>query len=141
MIHAGPSRFRRLSIIALTVGLEMYIAPTGPVVVDVADLLTGTATSGTDYTAIGALQFTFLPTDIYPYLQTFNVLLTDDADYEPTETFNLSLSINSGTAQTGTSTFVGVITSEALPTLLLNEGDYDKAGTDNAVVGTQLEKT
>ncbi len=118
--------------VALTVGLEMDIAPAGPVVVDVTDLLTGTATSGTDYSAIGTLQFTFLPTDVYPYLQTFNVLLTDDADYEPTETFNLSLSINSGTALPGTSTFVGVITSEDLPTLRINEVDYDNAGTDNA---------
>ncbi len=118
--------------VALTIGLEMDIAPTGPVVVDVTDLLTGSATSGTDYAAIGTLQFTFLPTDVYPYLQTFNVLLNDDPDYEPTEIFNLSLSINSGTAMTGTNTFVGAITSEDLPTLRINEVDYDNAGTDNA---------
>ena len=118
--------------VALTVGLEMDIAPTGPVVVDVTDLLTGTATSGADYGAIGTLQFTFLPSDTYPYLQTFNVTLTDDTDYESNETFNLSLSINSGTALTGTNAFVGVITSEDLPTLRINEVDYDNAGADNA---------
>jgi Lamin Tail Domain/Secretion system C-terminal sorting domain/Calx-beta domain len=118
--------------VAMTVGLEMDIAPSAPVVVDVTDLLTGTATSAADYGAFGTLQFTFLPTDIYPNLQTFNVLLTDDTDYESIETFNLSLSINSGTALTSTSTFVGVITSDDLPSLRINEVDYDNAGADNA---------
>ncbi len=118
--------------VALTIGLEMDIAPTAPVVVDVTDLLTGTATSGADYGAIGTLQFTFLPTDLYPNLQTFNVIINDDPDYESTETFNLNLAVSSGTALTSTSTFVGVITSEDLPTLRINEVDYDNAGTDNA---------
>ena len=118
--------------VAMTIGVEMDIAPAAPVVVDITDLLTGTATSGADYTALGTVQLTFLPTDFYPNLQTFNVLINDDTDFESTETFTLSLSINTGTALTGTSSFTGFITSDDLPGLRINEVDYDNAGTDNA---------
>ena len=41
-----PSSTAGETDVAMTVGLEMDIAPTGPVVVNVSDLFTGTATSG-----------------------------------------------------------------------------------------------
>ncbi len=115
-----------------TIGVEMNIAPTGPVVVDITDALTGTATSGTDYTAIGTQQLTFLPTDTYPYTQSINVLITDDPDYEPTETVHLALAVSSGTANTTTNTHSLSILSDDLAPLRINEVDYDMVGTDNA---------
>ena len=58
------------------------------VTVNYADALTGTATSGTDYTAItgGALTFAAGTTS-----QTFNVSVTGDTSEEPNETIVVSL--------------------------------------------------
>ena len=83
------------------------------VTVNYADAGTGTATSGTDYTAItaGALTFTAGTTS-----RTFDVSVTGDTDLEPNETILVSLSsptnaVVSSTAGTGT----GTITTTTAP--------------------------
>ena len=118
--------------VSLTVGVEMDVAPSAPVTVEVTDLLTGNATSGSDYGTIGTVSFTFLPEDFYPALVTFNVSITDDTEDEPAETLNLTLSVTSGAATVGNGNFTGMITDNDLPALVINEVDYDNAGTDNA---------
>ncbi|MBL0043183.1 MAG: lamin tail domain-containing protein [Flavobacteriales bacterium] len=127
-----PSSSATEPSIAATIGVEMNIAPVSTVVVDITDAGTGTATSGTDYTAVGTQQLTFLPTDTYPYTQTFNVLITDDGDYEPIETVNLALAVSSGPANAVIATHTIAIISDDAPQLRINEVDYDNAGTDNA---------
>ena len=96
------------------------------VTVDYADATTGTATAGTDYTAItgGTLTFAVGATS-----QTFNVSVTGDTTDEANETVVVSLSSPtnatvSSTAGTGT----GTITDDDGPTVSINspsvtEGD------------------
>ena len=115
-----------------TIGVSMDEAPAGPVLVEISDALTGTATSGADYSAFGTVQLTFLPTDDYPSVQSVNVIITDDIEPEAFETVVLSLSVISGPANPSTVSHTLVIQSEDLPALRLNEVDYDNAGADNA---------
>ena len=90
----------------LTYTVSLTAASTQQVTVDYADAGTGTATSGTDYTAItgGALTFAVGTTS-----QTFNVSVTGDTDVEPHETVVVSLSNASGatiSTASGTGTIV-----------------------------------
>ncbi len=117
---------------AVVLGVEMNIAPDAPVVVDVSDLLTGSASSGVDYATFSTQQLTFLPSDTYPYTQVVVLGITDDPDYEPIETVNMGLAISSGTAGIGTGTHTITIFSDDAAPLRINEVDYDNAGTDNA---------
>ena len=77
----------------LTYTVSLTAASTQQVTVDYADAGTGTAMSGTDYTAItgGTLTFAVGTTS-----QTFNVSVTGDTDMEPHETVVVSLSNASG---------------------------------------------
>ena len=63
---------------------------------------------------------------------TFNVLITDDLDDEPAETFDLALDVTNGTATVGNGNFTGQIQDNDVPALVINEVDYDNAGADNA---------
>ena len=96
------------------------------VTVDYADATTGTATSGTDYTAITGSTLTFA---VGATSQTFNVSVTGDTTDEVDETVVVTLSSPtnatvSSTAGTGT----GTITDDDGPTVSVNspsvtEGD------------------
>ena len=96
------------------------------VTVDYADAMTGTATSGTDYTAITGSTLTFA---VGATSQTFNVSVTGDTTDEVDETVVVTLSSPtnatvSSTAGTGT----GTITDDDGPTVSINspsvtEGD------------------
>ncbi len=96
------------------------------VTVDYADATTGTATSGTDYTAITGSTLTFA---VGATSQTFNVSVTGDTTDEVDETVVVTLSSPtnatvSSTAGTGT----GTITDDDGPTVSINspsvtEGD------------------
>ena len=109
----------------LTYTVSLTAAGTQQVTVDYADAGTGTATSGTDYTAItgGALTFAVGTTS-----QTVNVSVTGDTDVEPHETVVVSLSNASGatiSTASGTGTIVNDdgASSLSVSSLSVTEGD------------------
>ena len=88
----------------------------------------GTATSGTDYTAItgGTLTFAAAQTS-----RTFEVTVTGDALDEPDETVQVALSNPSGAVLGSAVTGVGTITDDdATPTLLLALSEPDAGNPD-----------
>ena len=98
-----------------TLTFQVYLRPahTSQVTVAYADAGTGTATSGTDYTALTAGTLTFAVGDT---IQTIPVSVTDDSDDEQNETVIVTLSNASNatisTAQ-GTGTIIDDETSSA----------------------------
>ena len=98
-----------------TLTFRVYLRPahTAQVTVAYADASTGTATSGTDYTALTAGTLTFAASDT---IQTIPVSVTDDSDDEPNETVIVTLSSATNatisTAQ-GTGTIIDDETSGA----------------------------
>ncbi len=111
--------------------VTMDVAPLSDVVVQVADLGTGTASSVSDY-SFNVSSLTFTPSDSYPSSKTVSLTLVNDTEVEPIETIAFGLSITSGTATLGTSTLTYSLTSDDLAQLVINEVDYDMNGTDNA---------
>ena len=98
-----------------TLTFQVYLRPahTAQVTVAYADAGTGTATSGTDYTALTAGTLTFAASDT---IQTIPVSVTDDSDDEQNETVIVTLSSATNatisTAQ-GTGTIIDDETSSA----------------------------
>ena len=109
----------------LTFTATLSKSSTRQVTVNYADAGTGTATSGTDYTAItgGTLTFAAGTTS-----QTFNVSVTGDTDEEADETVVVTLS-NAANATISTATGTGTITdNDRTPSLSIDspsvtEGD------------------
>ena len=102
----------------------------------------GTATSGTDYTAITGGTLTFAASETS---QTFEVTVTGDALDEPDETVRIALSNPSGAILGSAATGVGTITDDdPTPTLALALSDPDpgnpdtinESGTGNATTVT-----
>ena len=117
-----------------TVSLEFTVsldAASGrQVTVGYADAGTGTATSGTDYTAISAGTLTFAAGET---AKTLTVLVTGDTTDEPDETVVVSLS-GAANAVISTASGTGTITDDdATPTvtLALSEPDASKPDTVN----------
>jgi hypothetical protein len=109
----------------------MDVAPLSDVVISVSDLLTGTATPGSDYNYTPA-SVTFTSSESYPSNKYVGFAIVNDSDVEPIETIVFGASITSGTATLGTSTITYSLNSDDLAQLVINEVDYDNAGTDNA---------
>ena len=100
------------------------------VTVDFADGGSGTATSGTDYTAITAGTLTFAVGDTS---ETITVSVTGDDTDEPDETVEVELS-NAGNGSIGTAAATGTITDDdAAPkvTLALSPTSIAESGTTN----------
>ena len=109
----------------LTFTATLSRASAQQVTVDYADAGTGTAASGTDYTAItdGTLTFTAGTTS-----QTFDVSVTGDTTDEPDETILVTLSDASG-ATISTATGTGTITDDDdPPTVSGRRGERDGGG-------------
>ncbi len=84
-----------------------------PVTVVVSDATGGTATSGTDYTAIAGTTLTFPAGSANSATQTFTIPVTQDTLVEGAETVNLSLGTVTGTAALGTqTTHIATITDD-----------------------------
>ena len=122
----------------LTFTATLSKASTQQVTVNYADAGTGTATSGTDYTAItgGALTFAVGTTS-----QTFNVSVTGDTTDEADETVVVTLS-NAANATIATATGTGTITNDDGPALSIDspsvtEGD---SGSKNLRFTVTLNK-
>ena len=100
------------------------------VTVEYADGGSGTATSGTDYTAITAGTLTFAVGDTS---ETITVSVTGDTTDEPDETVEVELT-NAGNGSIGTATATGTITDDdAAPkvTLALSPTSIAESGTTN----------
>ena len=108
----------------LTFTVTLIPASSQQVTVAYADARTGTAMSGTDYTAITGGTLTFAAGDTS---RTFDVSVTGDTDDESNETVLVTLS--GSTIATATATGTGmIIDDDATPTLSINspsvtEGD------------------
>jgi outer membrane protein OmpA-like peptidoglycan-associated protein/IMP cyclohydrolase len=84
-----------------------------PVTVDVVDLLSGSATSATDYTAFGTQTVTFPIGSTDGATQTVTLTPTDDTDVEGNETVNFDLQNVSANAVIGAqSTHTATITDD-----------------------------
>ena len=123
----------------LTFTATLSKASTGQVTVDYADAGTGTATSGTDYTAItgGTLTFAVGTTS-----QTFDVSVTGDTTEEADETVIVTLS-GAANATISTATGTGTITDNDGPSLSIDspsvtEGD---SGSKTLTFTVTLNKT
>ena len=91
----------------------------------------GTATSGTDFTAkSGTLTFTSGQTT-----QTFSVLTTDDSSVESAETFNVTLSGATNSATISDATGVGTINDNDGPTTLTNSSGTVLSGHTSVYTG------
>ena len=123
------------STATLTFTVTLSAASGKEVTVDYADATTGTATSGTDYTAItaGTLTFTAGTTS-----QTFDVSVTGDALYEANETVVVSLSSpTNATVSSEAGTGTGTITDDdAMPSITLTVDDSSVAEGDGATTIT-----
>ena len=87
-------------------------ASTQQVTVNYADAGTGTATSGTDYTAIAGGTLTFAAGDTS---KTITVLVTGDTSVEMAETVVLTLSNASSGTSIATGSGIGMITDNDIP--------------------------
>ena len=113
----------------LTFTVTLSETHTEAVTVDYADAGTGTATPGTDYTALtgGALTFPAGATS-----QTFDVLVTGDVLDEADETIVVTLS-NAGNATIGTATGTGAITDDDAPPSLSIDSPSVAEGDDGSM--------
>ena len=97
----------------LTFTVSLSAASGKQVTVQYADAGTGTATSGTDYTAITGGTLTFA---VGTTRQTFDVSVTGDTDEEPSETVEVSLSsATNATVSTTAGTGTGTILDDDAP--------------------------
>ena len=125
----------------LTFTVTLSAASASQVTVDYADTLTGTATSGTDYTAVPANTLTFAAGTTS---QTFNVSVQGDTTSEPNETVVITLGNAVGaTVSTAPRTGTGTGTITDNDTLSINspfvtEGD---SGSANLVFTVSLGGT
>ena len=106
------------------------------VTVAYADAGTGTATSGTDYTAIAAGTLTFAAGTT---ARTIDVTVTGDALDEVDETVAVTLSTPVNATLAAAATGTGTVTDdEALPTvaLVLSPATIDESGSGNATTVT-----
>ncbi len=113
----------------LTFTVTLSAASAQQVTVGYADATTGTATSGTDYTAITAGTLTFA---VGATSQTFNVAVTGDATDEADETVVVTLSSPTN-ATISTATGTGTITDDDGPTVSINSpsvAEGDSGSTD-----------
>ena len=115
---------------ALTFTVRLHAASGKEVTVAYADAGTGTATSGTDYTALTAGTLTFAAGTTS---QTIAVSVSDDSDDEPNETVEVTLSnaVNAtfdggATSLTGTGT---IIDDDGMPALSIGSPSVIEGAT------------
>lgn len=109
--------------------------------VTIQDLLTGTATSGADYTAILPTTVTFICTPAAPctgtVTMTFPITITDDSPtVDPGETINLNILSVTGPAEIGIQTLHTVLIQEQLTLMVAGAGTGNGTMTDNIPGGT-----
>lgn len=105
------------------VPITMDLQPTADVTVQVADLLSGSATpGGNDYTYVSPQDLTFPAVgQSYPYTQFISITIVDDGIGDDGETIDLGLNVTAGPANNGSNTSHTVTISELEPGLIINE--------------------
>ncbi len=117
----------------LTFTVTLSPASAQEVTVDYADAGSGTATSGTDYTAVTGGTLTFAAGDTS---RTFNVSVTGDVLDESNETVVVTLS-NAANAAISTASGTGTITDDdATPSITLTVDDNSVGEADGATTIT-----
>ena len=96
----------------------------GAASVDVADLLTGTATTGTDYVTFAATTLNWANGDSAP--KSFNISIVGEIVVEPDETINLRLQNAVGVSIGALSTATATILNDDAPTA--GQFEFDPAG-------------
>ena len=118
----------------LTFTLTLYPASSDTVTVKYADARTGTATSGTDYTAVTADTLTFAPGETS---QTIEVIVTGDTAIESDETVVITLSdVTDALVSGGTGT--GTIENDDYPVLSISPSTVVAEGDSGTVTLTWL---
>ena len=95
------------------------------ITVDVTDALSGTATSGTDYTAVGTVTLTFPAGSVSGAIQIFNLAVLADTLDEADETVDLQLGNVTGAALGVPTTHEATITDDDLPTCVWDSSTWD----------------
>ncbi len=120
---------------AINVVLSVPVGSTPTAItVDVTDALSGTATSGTDYTAVGTVTLTFPAGSVNGAIQTFNLAVLADALVEGNETVDLQLGNVTGAALGVQTTHEATITDDDPP----NTAPVASAACDNTLLNTLL---
>ena len=115
--------------VSLIFTVTLSVVSTSQLTVDYTDAGTGTATSGTDYTAVTGSTLTFAAGDTS---KTITVLVTGDTDAETNETVVIVLSNASAGASIATATGTGTIVDNETPSFSIadtsvTEGDSGSA--------------
>ena len=110
----------------LTFTVTLSPASTQTVTVDYADAGSGTATSGTDYTALTAGTLTFAAGTT---TQTIDVTVTGDATDEPHESVAIALSSPTGGAALGLAAGTGTVTDDDAPPMVSIDSPSVAEGT------------
>jgi uncharacterized repeat protein (TIGR01451 family) len=101
----------------------------------------GTATAGSDYTAISSTQLTFLPNET---TKTVNVAVSGDTTVEPDETFTVNLSGNSANSAISDAQGVGTIKNDDGALVVISQiygGGSNTSATYNADFVELLNRT
>ncbi len=128
---SDPTQSGTEALLSDTLMITMDIAPQANVIITVSDLLTGSASQGSDYN-YSTNTVTFTPSETYPSNKFVVFGIVNDTDVEPTETIVFGAAITSGTATLGTAVLTYSLSSDDLAQLVINEIDYDNVGTDNS---------
>ncbi|MBL7952327.1 MAG: lamin tail domain-containing protein [Flavobacteriales bacterium] len=115
----------------LSIPVRMDIAPDADVTVDVTDAGTGTGVNGVDYT-FSPTTLTFSPSGVYPDTQYVSLSPVNEAVYDADYTVHLELAITGGTAVTSLDEHTVTVANDDLPSLVINEVDYDQPSDDLA---------
>jgi hypothetical protein len=109
----------------LTFTVSLSSAQVGTVTVDVATS-DGTATAGSDYTAVGSTTITFNPGETS---KTVDVTIAGDEMVEVDETITLTLSNNTGTSTISDATGTGTITNDDQAIVTIADISEEESGT------------
>ena len=121
-------------IVTLTIGTGTLAADA---TVQITDLGTGSATAGTDYTAIGTVTVTFAAGSADGATQVVSIPILDDLGMEGSETINLQLQNATGPPNLGaTTSHVVTITDDDFPSVAFQSAATTKSesGSPHSIV-------
>src|SRR5207245_3592051 len=112
-------------------------APSAGTVTVKASTAAGTATSGTDFTAVTNQTVTFLPGEL---LEVVTVDVTDDNTTEPDETFTLNLSAPTGATVARAQGTATILDDDGIPAISIDDASVieGNSGTASAAFTVSL---
>lgn len=118
----------------ISVPVTMNMAPSADVIVSIASADGSATTADSDYLAIST-NLTFTAAETYPNTKNITLTIVGDDTIETDEDLTLTLSVTSGMADPGLSTYTFTILNDdfpPLPNIRVNEVDSNTPGTDAA---------